>query len=119
MRSLTEHALQASVFQWAEILHGQYPELRMLYAVPNGGHRSKAVAGKLKAEGVRPGVLDCHLPIARKGFIGLWIEHKAGKNGLTDEQKWWYAKLKLEGHLVVISRSFETTREVILDYLSS
>ena len=31
------------------------PHLRVLpvYAVPNGGHRSPAVAGKLKAEGVR------------------------------------------------------------------
>lgn len=116
---LTEHGLQVSVFQWAEIAQAQYPELRMMFAIPNGGQRNKIVAAKLKAEGVRAGVLDVFLAVSRNGYHGLWIEHKVGKNTLTKEQAWWYAKLKLEGYQVVLSRSFERTREAIMEYLSS
>lgn len=39
------------------------PELRWLHAIPNGGQRDKITAGKLKAEGVKKGVLDVFLPL--------------------------------------------------------
>lgn len=45
------------------------PELRWLHAIPNGGYRDKATAGKLKAEGVKRGVSDMFLPLPMKGPI--------------------------------------------------
>lgn len=77
-----EHELQKAYFQWARL----HPEAKRAYAVPNGGQRNVVVAAKLKAEGVRKGVLDVHVPLARGGAHGLWIEHKAGKNSLSPEQ---------------------------------
>lgn len=49
----SEEAEQRALAQWLD-LH------RILWChVPNGGQRSKAVAGKLKAAGVKAGVPDC------------------------------------------------------------
>jgi hypothetical protein len=59
---------------WADGEGGElWPEARWLYAVPNGGFRHKAVAGKMKAQGVRAGVLDFNLDVARGGYHGLRI----------------------------------------------
>ena len=33
---MTEHASQCSVIAWAHYMVAQYPELELLYAVPNG-----------------------------------------------------------------------------------
>jgi len=113
----TEHQIQSSVVQWAWIMSPVYPELRLLYAIPNGGKRSAVTAAILKAEGVKAGVPDMHLPVQRRGYVGLWIEHKVGKKDLTDAQADWMNRLRLEGHLCVLSRSFEQSRDAILEYL--
>ena len=61
---MSEHLHQKALFEWADRMEGAWPELRLMYAIPNGGLRTKAQAGKLKAEGVKPGVPDIHLPVA-------------------------------------------------------
>jgi hypothetical protein len=55
---------------------GKYPELRWLHAIPNGGLRDKITSGKLKAEGVKPGISDLSLPVKRNVYSGLYIELK-------------------------------------------
>jgi hypothetical protein len=86
----SEHQLQKAYFDWARL----HPVARRAYAVPNGGKRNIVVAAKLKAEGVRAGVLDIHIPRACGGCNGLWIEFKAGRNTLSPEQA-------LEAHALV------------------
>jgi len=71
-----EHDEQVTVISWADSNVSKYPQLRWLHAIPNGGHRSKAQAGKLKAEGVKSGVADLCLPVARRGYNALYIEMK-------------------------------------------
>ena len=82
-----EHQEQAAFFQMLELEIPHRPALKWIHAIPNGGHRSKATAGKLKAEGVTPGVSDIFVPIPANGYHGLYIEMKAGKNTLTPAQK--------------------------------
>ena len=60
-----EHEEQVKVFTWARWAEAARPELALLFAVPNGGRRDKVTAGRLKAEGVKAGVLDIWLPVAR------------------------------------------------------
>lgn len=115
----SEHDIQCAVFKWARLMCRQYPELRWLFAVPNGGKRHIRVAQKLKAEGVRAGVLDCALLCARGEYIGLWIEHKRPGNKLTEEQKVWKAGLESLGHKCEVSYSFEQSRQIIVEYLES
>ena len=57
-RAGTEHAHQAALFCWLRRKTHYHPELEWIFAVPNGGSRDKITAGKLKAEGVTPGVFD-------------------------------------------------------------
>ena len=108
---------QVALFQWAEAMSGKYPCLRLMYHVPNGGHRSAAVAGKLKAEGVKAGVPDICLPSARGGYHGLYIELKAGKNKATKEQEEWLSALSEEGYKAVVCRGWVRASEEIKKYL--
>jgi hypothetical protein len=95
----------------------RWPELALLFAVPNGGHRDIRVAAKLKAEGVKAGVPDMCLPVPRGQFHGLWIELKAGKNTASTEQKWWLTELRACGHRAEVCRGWEAAARVIVDYL--
>ena len=47
----TEAQEQMTLFSWAAMQSGKYPELKLLYHVPNGGSRHKAEAGRLRAGG--------------------------------------------------------------------
>lgn len=97
--------------------HGRYPELRFLFAIPNGGLRHAVVAAKLRREGVRPGVPDVCLPVARGGYHGLWIEMKAGTNKPTDKQEDWIRDLAAQGHVVAVCWSAEVAIKIITLYL--
>jgi hypothetical protein len=114
---MSEHDEQCSLFDWARLQQNIYPELAYLYAIPNGGHRHRAVAAKLNAEGVKAGVLDLALPVARGGYIGFWGEMKFGKNDLTDSQRDWKAAMELLGHKVVVAWDWETMRDELISYL--
>lgn len=76
-------------------LTGRYPELNTLYAVPNGGHRLKAAAGKAKAEGQLRSVSDLVLPAPRYPFHGLYLEVKTPAGYLRDDQR-QFLELMLE-----------------------
>lgn len=73
----TEEQEQTVVMHWAAMAAGRWPELRMLFHIPNGGKRTKTEAARFRAAGVRSGVPDLFLPCARGGYHGLWIEMKA------------------------------------------
>lgn len=114
---MSEHDEQAAFFEWCKLNETKYPELAYFYAIPNGGKRSISVAHKLKAEGVKSGVLDTHLPVRHGAFIGLWIEFKFGRNTLTDEQHAWLDFLVAQHHRVYVCyNSFEAIA-ITLEYL--
>lgn len=107
------------MIQWAGLSQRQWPELELLYAIPNGGRRGKFEAARLKAEGVKAGMLDLHLPVPRQGFIGLWIEMKAGKNKPTPEQLRKTELLRAHGHKVVVCYSSDAAIKELREYLST
>ena len=72
----TESEEQQTVMEWAEAASGRWPELRLLYRVPNEGQRSMATGGRLRAEGLKSGVPDLCLPSAHGQYHGLYIEMK-------------------------------------------
>lgn len=59
----TEDVEQMCLFRWADAQSGKYPELSLMYHVPNGGKRGKAEAARFRAMGVKSGVPDIFLPV--------------------------------------------------------
>ncbi len=108
---------QISLFEWCEYSVGKYPELKLLFHVPNGGYRSTATAGRMKAEGVKPGVPDLCLPVARQGYHGLFIEMKAGRNKPTAYQTQWLENLSNQGYLAVVCHGWEEAAKILTEYL--
>jgi hypothetical protein len=114
---LLEHGVQSAVVQWATLSQGLYPDLKLLYAIPNGGHRHPAVAVKMKAEGVKPGIPDLHLPVARGGYLSLYVEMKTKDGSVSKDQRDVHAGLRAAGHLVQVCKSIEAGVQALKDYL--
>ena len=93
------------------------PELGLLFAIPNGGKRGIATAARLKLEGVKPGVPDLMLPVARQGFHGLFIEMKRTKgSSVSREQKTFATALQQQRYRVEVAKGFLEARQIIIDY---
>lgn len=108
----TESEEQIALVQWLEAQHPEVP----FFHVPNGGNRSKATAGRLKAEGVRAGVPDIYLPM-----LSLWVEMKRTVGGrLSKEQAAWIEHLEDKcGHTVIVARGFEDAVRQIENHIAS
>lgn len=115
---MSEHREQCALFAWAEHARKRLPELGQLFAIPNGGARDKRTGAMLKAEGVKAGVPDVCLPVARHGFHALYIEMKYGKNTVQKHQIEWHHALEYHGNMVVVCYGWEAARRTLEDYLS-
>lgn len=104
---------QNLLFQWAEYI----PELKNMFAIPNGGSRHPAEAANLKRQGVRSGVPDICLALPRGKYHGMYIEMKVGRNKPSDNQKDWLSRLADAGYYTVVCYGFDEARKEILAYL--
>lgn len=119
-KNLSEAEEQAMLIKWAEscVEFNIYPELDLLFAVPNGGRRDKAEAAHLKAQGVKAGVPDLCLPVPKGRYNGLFIEMKVEPNKTTDNQNLWLKKLNKYGNAVAVCYGFAAAKKAIEHYLS-
>lgn len=107
----TEHFEQREFVKW---FRQTFRDVR-IFAIANGGARSKATAGRLKAEGVASGVPDLFVPAWR-----LWIEMKRAKGGsLSLEQKDWIAYLESVGYCVIVGKGAEHAKQQISTFSST
>ena len=98
----SEHFEQRELVRW---FRQTWPGVR-IHAIPNGGARSKATAGRLKAEGVASGVPDLFVPA-----WGLWVEMKRTKGGsLSAEQKDWITYLESVGFCCIVGKGAEAAK---------
>ena len=116
-RSGTEAAHQTALFCWAALNQETYPELKLMFHIPNGGTRDRVEAGHLKAQGVKSGVPDICLPFAVYPYHALWIELKVGKNKLSDNQDAFCEQLKYRNYAIVVCYSWFEAMNVIISYL--
>ena len=114
----TESVEQQLLFRWARFYVSKYPELALLYHIPNGGSRRKSEAGRFKAEGVKAGVPDLFLPAARENFHGLYIEMKRKAGGrVSADQKVWIDALSKQGYAVRVCLGWEDAARTLEKYL--
>jgi hypothetical protein len=98
----TEHEEQRELVRW---FRQTWPGVR-IFAIPNGGARSPATAGRLKAEGVSSGVPDLFIPA-----WGLWVEMKRTKGGsVSAEQKSWISYLESVGFCCIVGKGAEAAK---------
>ncbi len=114
----SEAKAQEALMYWAHISEKYYPELALLHHIPNGGRRDTKEAASLRRQGVKAGVPDLCLPVARCGYHGLYIELKVGKNRQTAAQKEWQTALNEQGYLSVVCYGWFDARDMIEQYLS-
>ncbi len=90
----------------------------LIYAIPNGGKRNRTEAANLKRQGVKAGVPDLCVPVARRGFHGLYIEMKYGKNTTTAKQDEWLNDLNREGYLAKVCHGYDEAIELLKYYFA-
>lgn len=98
-----------------------YPDLEYLYHVPNGGWRGMRSGRRMKAAGVKPGVPDLCLPVARHQYHGLYIEMKksnAAPSDVSPDQARWHAFLRHNGYCVAVCRGCSVAWTILLWYLT-
>ena len=116
--SPTESQEQQALFRWAAYQRVKYPELDLLYHIPNEGKRSISAGGRMKAEGLKSGVPDICLPVAHGGFHGMYVELKRVNGGQTSaNQKSWLAALIDRGYYAIICHGWESAAHEIVRYL--
>ena len=88
-----------------------------VYHVPNGGKRNRLEAAALKREGVKPGVPDLVITVAKGKYHGLYIEMKVGDNKTTKNQDEWIELLNNNGYLAVVCYGSHAAIDVIEKYM--
>lgn len=108
---------QRKLFQWTTFIRAKYPEIDLMFHIPNGGSRNKLEAANLKKQGVKAGV---------PGFVFAgwpWKlsrsvhRIKYGKNKPTEKQTEWLKSLNEQGYAVAVCYGCDEASEKILKYL--
>ena len=101
----TEHEEQREFVMWMRQTH---PVAR-IFAIPNGGQRSRTTGAKLKAEGVSAGVPDLYIPAWR-----CWVEMKRQTGGnVSPVQRDWLTYLQSIGDTVIVGNGCADARNKI------
>lgn len=107
----SEHAEQRAFVSW---WRKSFSDNVRLFAIPNGGHRSKSQGAILKAEGVVPGVPDLFCPA-----LGLWIEFKKRSGGkVSREQADWHQYLQCLGYTVIVAHGADDAVEQVIGIIN-
>lgn len=113
----TEDEEQIWLFSWVALNLGRFPELRLMHHIPNGGKRSKSEAARFKAMGVKAGVSDIFLPVARGGYHGLYIELKAKDGRLSKDQANFLRGVREMGYFGCVAYGGEEAAQIIENYM--
>lgn len=114
----TEEEEQKVVISWCQLNESRWPELGLLYHVPNEGKRTKRTAAAEKAMGLRAGVSDLCLPVAIGKWHGLYLEMKALDGALTKEQRGFLAAVGKQGYFACACFGADAAIDVIGRYMA-
>lgn len=124
----TEHGHQSALFCWShsQEVKEQYPLLDTLlfYAIPNGGARGDTKkscvirGGQLSAEGVKSGVPDTFLSVARGGWFGFYIEMKKPEGKPSKEQLDFKKLAEEQGYLWAYYDNWIKAKDALIYYIS-
>ena len=111
---------QAAVIEWSQqpAVRRRWPELKLLFHIPNERKCTPQQGRRLKLMGVKAGVPDLCLPAARGRYHGLYIEMKAEGGRTTPEQDWWGGQMLAQGYMWEVCHGWESAVGVLEWYLN-
>jgi hypothetical protein len=117
-----ESDLQKACVKWFKY---QYPQ-RVIFAIPNGGKRSRVEAAIMQGEGVMSGVADLFIPEPKSKIVsefkiithGLWIEMKYGKGKLTESQESFGLEMKARGYEYIVCYTLDEFMKAVNHYFN-
>lgn len=110
---------QQMLIKWSQqpSVRQRYPELKLLYHIPNERKCSPQEGARLKRIGVKKGVPDLCLPSPKGRYHGLYIELKSELGRPTESQKWWQQELTEQGYLSAVCYGWKQASDCIVRYL--
>ncbi len=112
----SEHDHQARLIDWCRDLHTD-SRAALIFAIPNGSHKSFVMAGRFQREGLTSGVPDLFLPVAAQGQHGLFIEMKKLGGQTSRAQREWQRRLSAQGYQSEVCVGWRAAQAVIQAYL--
>ena len=124
-KSGSEDALQRALLnEIALVIRPLFPQVDLIYHVPNGGSRgsnpveAKKEGARMAALGTKKGTPDLCLPIPRLGFAALYIEMKKPRDGaLSPHQKHRIGLLSQVHNFCAIIDDWRLGFQLVYDYL--
>lgn len=116
----SERQHQQAVMKWARqpSIRERWPELALLHHIKNETTGGAAEVAADKAMGVKKGVPDLCLPVARNGYYGLYIEMKTPSGKASAAQRWWVTRLTEQGYRAVVCHGYDAAVAELCWYLS-
>ena len=116
----SEYRQQKAVIEWSQqpSIRARWPELALLYHVKNETKGGAAQVAMDKALGVKKGVPDLCLPVARDRYHGLYIELKTETGRTSEAQRWWGERLLEQGYMFEVCHGWRSAVGVLEWYLS-
>ena len=110
----TEDIIQAACFKW---FWNSFPQYRyLLFAVPNGGLRSKQTASVMASTGTVAGIPDLIFVWQGKCF---GLECKRPGAGLTGQQPKVHSVWADKGHPITIFYSLEEFQNILINIIAN
>lgn len=84
--------------------------------IPNEGKRSYATGAALRRGGLRRGFPDLFIPLACKGYHGLFVEMKRKGGRVSEDQKEWLRRLMRNGYLCEVCFGADEAIKIVKKY---
>lgn len=112
---------QQTLIKWSgqACIRREFPELKLLFHIPNERKCDPREGRRLKLMGVKAGVPDLFLPVPRGKYHGLFIELKAENGKPTESQLWWRNELNGQDYFSAVCCGWSQASELIISYLRS
>ncbi len=116
----TENQHQTTLFKWTRQpkIRAALPELKLLYHIKNETKEGPAQVAVDRAMGVKKGVPDLCLPVARGKYHALYIEMKTERGKTSQAQEWWIKALGDAGAFACVCKGWQAAAKMLEWYLS-
>ena len=108
------------MFKWTrqQKIRGKWPELALLFHIKNETAEGAGRVAADRIQGVKKGVPDLCLPVARGPYHGLWIEMKSERGRVGSAQTWWITHLNEQNNLAVVCYGWQEAVKVLEWYMN-